>query len=329
MNEQLDNILQSLEGPTTQNVGDFELVLEFVREQDEMEESTKAILFDDEMEALGQTCVEDGEWSSRVQLKGGDEPQPGPSHRPDTPPPQGLTYNMRKKSERTYAKNAAVDRNYQVKVDEYNHGERLEDIRDGLHQMFDHVLNEAQGDLAGNDLGRVIIQHEGLHDPIVIPLQPWDEINADVVMGTIEKLLNSNQNLSVDESFDITIGSMDLLKDSGGPRRRITKLKGKNNSLQLKKSVITIENDDQLCMARAIGVSWAKLKRCTKEEWSEITKNRQKKSNLQLILEHQRVPESYYKDLTKKNLKEQQMLAVAISQLVEVSMDRPASLNDV
>ena len=43
------------------------------------------------------------------------------------------------------------------------------------------------GDLAGNDLGRVIIQHEGLHDPIVIPLQPWDEINADVVMGTIEK----------------------------------------------------------------------------------------------------------------------------------------------
>ena len=132
MNEQLDNILQSLGGPTTQNVGDFELALEFVREQDEVEESIKAILFDDEMEALGRTCVEDGEWSPTVQLGGGDEPQPGPSHRPDTPPPQGLRYNMRKKSERTYAKNAAVDRTYQVKVDEYHHGERLEDIRDGL-----------------------------------------------------------------------------------------------------------------------------------------------------------------------------------------------------
>ena len=76
---------------------------------------------------------------------------------------------MRKKSERTYAKNAAVDRTYQVKVDEQHHGERLEDMRDGLHQMFDHMLNE---DLARNDLGRVIIQHEGLQDPIVIPLQP-------------------------------------------------------------------------------------------------------------------------------------------------------------
>ena len=149
VNEQLDNILQSLGGPTTQNVGDFELALEFVREQDEVEESIKAILFDDEMEALWQTCVEDGEWSPTVQL--GDEPLPGPSHRPDTPPPQGLTYNIRKKSERTYAKNAAVDRNYHIKVDEYHHGERLEDIRDGLHQMFDHVLNEARGDLVGND----------------------------------------------------------------------------------------------------------------------------------------------------------------------------------
>ena len=80
-----------------------------------------------------------------------------------------------------------------MKVDEYHHGERLEDIRDGVHQMFDQVLNEAWGDLAGNDLGRIIIQHEGLHDPIVIRLQPWDRLNAEVVMGTIEKVLNSNQ----------------------------------------------------------------------------------------------------------------------------------------
>ena len=325
VNEELDNILQSLGGPTTQNVGDFELVLEFVREQDEVEESIKAIFFDDEMEALGQTYVEDDEWSPTVQLGGGDEPQPGPAHRHDTPPPQGLRYKMRKKSERTYAKNAAVDRTYQVKVDDYHHGERLEDIRDGLHQMFDQVLNGARGDLAGNDLGRVIIQHEGWHDPIVIPLQPWDQLNADVVMRTIEKVLNSNQNLSVDERFGITIGSVDLPK--GGARRRITKIKRKNNSLQLKKSIKTIENDDQLCMAKAISVSWAKLKRCTKEEWLEIIKNSQKKSSLQLVLEHQRVPESYYKNLMNKKRDEQQQLAVAISQLAGVSIDRPASLN--
>ena len=67
---------------------------------------------------------------------------------------------MRKKSERTYVKNAAIDRTYQVKINKKHHGEKLEDIRDGLHQMFEHVLQEARGDLAGNDLGRVVIQQD-------------------------------------------------------------------------------------------------------------------------------------------------------------------------
>ena len=72
-------------------------------------------------------------------------------------------------------------------MDEGHRWERIENIRDGLHPMFHHVLQEARGNLVGNDLGHVVIHHDGLHDPIVIPLQPWDQLNADVVIGTIEK----------------------------------------------------------------------------------------------------------------------------------------------
>ena len=68
---------------------------------------------------------------------------------------------------------------------------------------------------------------------------------------------------------------------------------------------MTIENDDNLCMARAIGVSWAKLMRCTPEEWAEITKRRGNNTNLQLVLEHGKVSETYYKVLTRKKLKQQ------------------------
>ena len=74
-------------------------------------------------------------------------------------------------------------------------------------------------------------------------------------------------------------------------------------------------------MAAAIRVSWAKLNRCTPEEWKEISKNKGKKTNLQLIIENQKVPESY--------CKQQRQLAVAISQKAGVNMDRPASLNNV
>ena len=110
---------------------------------------------------------------------------------------RSLGYTMQKKWERTYAKNAAIDTTYQVQINDRYRGQHLRDIRRGLHRMFEDILDEARGDLAGNDLGRVVIHHDGLQDPIVIPLQPWDRLNVDVVMGQIEKVLNSHQELAM------------------------------------------------------------------------------------------------------------------------------------
>lgn len=82
------------------------------------------------------------------------------------------------------------------------------------------MLNQARSGLAGNDLGRVVIHHEGLPDPNIVPLQPWDQLNVDKVVPTIEKELNSNENLPVNDSLQITIELIDLPKGSGGPRRK-------------------------------------------------------------------------------------------------------------
>ena len=42
--------------------------LESVRTQEEVEESIKALLFDEEMETLGQSCIDDGEWEPMIQV---------------------------------------------------------------------------------------------------------------------------------------------------------------------------------------------------------------------------------------------------------------------
>ena len=193
--------------------------------------------------------------------------------------------------------------------------------------MFEYILDESRGDLAGNDLGHVVIHHDGLQDPIVVPLQQWDRLNIDVVMGQIEKVLNSHQKLSMNKSFEITIGTINLPKGSG--RQPMTSLQGYKNSIQIKKSIVTIDNDDQLFMARAIGVGWAKLNRCTKEEWDDLTRYQKSRSQLELVLEHRKAPESYYMNLRNKTRKEQKNLAVALSRLAGVPLDRPTSLNNV
>ena len=192
--------------------------------------------------------------------------------------------------------------------------------------MFEDILDEARRDLAGNDLGRIVIHHDGLQDPIVVPLQPWDRLKVDDLMGQIEKVLNSHQELAMKESFEITIWMINLPKGSG--RRPITSLQGDKNWIQIKRSLVTIDNEDQLCMARAIGVGWAKLNQCTKEEWDDFTQYQKSKSQLKLVLEHRKVMESYYMNLRNKARKEQKNLAVACKLLAGVPLDRPASLND-
>ena len=54
----------------------------------------------------------------------------------------------------------------------------------------------------------------------------------------------------------------------------------------------------------------------------EVTENRVKKTNLPLVLQHQKVPLTYNNDLINMNLKQQ-------GQMAGMSMDRPASFNDV
>ena len=95
-------------------------------------------------------------------------------------------------------------------MDEQHYGQRLNDIRQICHGMLDNVLFQARGDLAGNDLGLVVIQHDALHNPIIVPLRTWDKLIANMVMETIEKVLNSPENLQIDDSLDITVGSIDL-----------------------------------------------------------------------------------------------------------------------
>ena len=129
--EELDTMLHHL-GRSEPNTSELRNNIN----QMEIEGSIRALLLDEEMEEAGRLLIEDGEWnppSPLTQTGGGGEPQPGPSHRPD--PPRGLQYTIQKKSERTYRKNAAVDRTYRVKVDEQYRGQRLQDVRQGLHRM--------------------------------------------------------------------------------------------------------------------------------------------------------------------------------------------------
>jgi len=61
-----------------------------------------------------------------------------------------------------------------------------------------------------------VVHHEGLKNPIVVPLQHWEKLDSDVVMDGITKVLNSNEELIVDDTMSVTIGSISMPQGSGG-----------------------------------------------------------------------------------------------------------------
>lgn len=83
--------------------------------------------------------------------------------------------------------------------------------------MFDDLLSQARNNDA--DLGGLVISHPSLSNAIVVPLQPWEQLTADVVMGEIAKVLNSNESLSIDKKLFVSVGSIGMPTGGGNPRK--------------------------------------------------------------------------------------------------------------
>jgi len=125
--------------------------------------------------------------------------------------------------------------------------------------MFDDILNSVRG--APTDLSRIVVQHNGLNNPIVIPLQPWKKLDSDVVMNGITNVLNSNKELIVGDSLSVTVGSIAMPQGNGSNHLPITSLFCPGNSMKRKKSIFEVTSDS-LCLLIAIATCF--LKTCNK-----------------------------------------------------------------
>ena len=269
------------------------------------------------------TLADGDQPSTSVQLGGGEESS-------DSEVTSEKPYYIWKRDTRTFKKHWVRDTTFKVKFNEQWRGKKLIDIQNNLHDMFDDLLSQARGHDA--DLGRVVISHPSLNNAIVVPLQSWETLNADAVMSEIVKVLNSNESLPIDESLLVTIGSIDLPKGGGNPRKLpITSLFGPKNSIERKKSLFHVQNDNNLCMAISIGLCF--LKTCKKvdaDTWSQLVKNDSNEEMLDDVLKHRTESKAYYNNVLKTSRKKKQTeLAMWLCQRAGVPTDRYLGLNDI
>ena len=135
-----------------------------------------------------------------------------------------------------------------------------------MSQAMTSILERITRDMEPTDLVRFILQSPDLSYPISLPFMPLHALTSERVLGEIEKVLQSFEEIQMNSPMQINI--IHVVLPNGGARLRKKRAVRVTESLIKKKSVILIKNKDDLCCARAIVVAKAKLD--SNPNWNSI-----------------------------------------------------------
>ena len=118
-----------------------------------------------------------------------------------------------------------------------------------------HLLKTLTRDLHSDDLIQLTISScSGLDYPIALPMMKIMLLTLELLLAEFRHILNSNESFQIDKHLEVRIVSVRLPR--GGGRRRPVLL---DKWIRQSQSIIEVRNQDNLFLARATGISVAKL----------------------------------------------------------------------
>ena len=189
---------------------------------------------------------------------------------------------------------------YKVKLNHNNPNNNpnllLNNLLPDLQALFDTLLEHMREQYGEDGVARIYINHPKLESPIIVRLKHLRDLCGTEILHIIDEVLYSAGEIPADDELDINVAIIKLLKGSGRrPVRDVVK------DTKAKHCFITIQNDDLLCLPRAIVVALCRLRykndsnnENLKKEYDKI---REKNSNYQkeqalLLLLHSGLPAS-------------------------------------
>ena len=122
--------------------------------------------------------------------------------------------------------------------------------------IFEHLLNDVTRDMNKKDQVRFVLRSEQLDTPISLPFMVAEQLTPERVFSQIERVIQSNRDFRLNDTVTIDIIHVEAPQGSGRSKRTILDIR---EYLHKKGSVITIKNNDNLCLARALVVAIAKI----------------------------------------------------------------------
>ena len=166
------------------------------------------------------------------------------------------SYDITQTSQKRVAKFNTTATDYLLTVKDLRvHG--LREVLNLLDAIFSSILVNITKGMLPTDQVRFVMHSPQLSYPISLPFMPLRNLTATRIMFEIERVLQSNEQFSLDGSVHVNL--IHVAMPSGG------KSKIKRGGINLKKRMekkrcfIQIRNKDELCLARAIVTAIARL----------------------------------------------------------------------
>ena len=124
--------------------------------------------------------------------------------------------------------------------------------------IFEHLLNNVTEGMNEKDQVRFVLRSDQLDTPISMPFMTVEQLSTERVFSQIERVIQSNRDFRLNDTVTIDIIHVEVPQGSGRSKRNVLNIK---DFLHKKKSIITIQNNDNLCLARALVVAIAKIEK--------------------------------------------------------------------
>ena len=124
--------------------------------------------------------------------------------------------------------------------------------------IFEHLLNDVTQDMNEKDQVRFVLRSEQLDTPISIPFMTVEQLTTERVFSQIERVIQSNRDFRLNDTVTVDIIHVEAPQGSGRSKRTTLNIR---EHLHKKGSVVTIKNNDNLCLAHALVVAIAKIEK--------------------------------------------------------------------
>ena len=124
-------------------------------------------------------------------------------------------------------------------------------------EIFEHLLNDVTVGMNEKDQVRFVLRSNQLDTPISLPFMPLWQLTPERVFSQVERVIQSNQDFHLNDT--VMVDMIHVVDPQGSGRKRI--VFDIEEFLHKKRSFISITNNDDLCLARALVVAIAKIEK--------------------------------------------------------------------